>query len=333
MNRALTKGGTSAGPQHPMAVVARRTGLSPDVIRAWERRHRAVEPARTRGNQRLYSDRDVERLMLIRQALEAGWQIGHVASLRDEKIRALLGKAGVRPPTAAKLPDSTRRSPDDLLAHCLEAIARLDAPQLQSHLDEAAVELGRIEMLDRVLVPLFHQVGDACSSGQLRIASEHLASAVAGRFLESLQGASPIGDGAPGIIVTTPAFQQHHLGALLVAATARMEGWRATYLGPNLPAEEIAAAARMRQAKVVALSIAYPGNDPNLSAELERLGRQLRGTAEIIVGGSAARSYQVVLDSVGARCLDDLAGLRAYLKAARRRSEEPAAAKQGRLPS
>lgn len=317
MNRALEKGARSDGPQHPMAAVARRTGLSPDVIRAWERRHRAVEPARSRGNQRLYSEKDVERLMLIRQALEAGWQIGHVASLRDENIRALLRRAGAHLPTAVSRPDSTRRSPEDFLGLCLEDVARLDATPLQSHLEEAAVELGRIEMLDRLLVPLFRRVGDECGSGKLRIASEHLASAVVGHFLESLQGASPIGEGAPGLIVTTPAFQQHHLGALLVAATARMEGWRTTCLGPNLPAEEIAAAVRMRQARAVALSIAYPGNDPNLSAELERLGRQLRGTAEIIVGGPAARSYQAVLDSIGARCLDDLAALRAYLQAVR----------------
>jgi MerR family transcriptional regulator, light-induced transcriptional regulator len=307
----------SEGPQHPMAVVARRTGLSPDVIRAWERRHRAVEPARTQGNQRLYSERDVERLLLIRQALEAGWQIGHVASLRDEKIRALLGGAGVHPSSAVARPDLTRRSPEEFLGLCLEDISRLEASQLQSHLDEAAVELGRIEMLDRLLVPLFHRVGEECSTGKVRIASEHLASAVVGRFLDSLQGASLVGEGAPGLVVTTPAFQQHHLGALLVAATARMEGWRTTYLGPNLPAEEIAAAARMRQARAVALSIAYPASDPNLSAELERLGRQLRGTAEIIVGGPAARSYQAVLDAIGARCLDDLAGLRAYLQAPR----------------
>ena len=316
MNRTLKKGGVSAG-QHPMAVVTRRTGLSPDVIRAWERRHRAVEPARTEGNQRLYSEKDVERLVLIRQALEAGWQIGHVASLRDEKIRALLGRVGPPPPTAVSRPDARRRGPVGFLGLCLEDIARLDAAQLQSHLDEAAVALGRIEVLDKLLVPLFRRIGDECSSGKLRIASEHLASAVAGRFLETFQGASPIGERAPGLIVTTPAFQQHHLGALLVAATARMEGWRATYLGPNLPAEEIAAAAQLRQAKAVALSIAYPANDPDLSAELERLGRQLRGSAELIVGGSAARSYQVVLDAIGAHRLDDLAGLRAYLRAAR----------------
>jgi DNA-binding transcriptional MerR regulator/methylmalonyl-CoA mutase cobalamin-binding subunit len=300
-----------------MAVVSRRTGLSPDVIRAWERRHRAVEPARTQGNQRLYSEKDVERLMLIRQALEAGWQIGHVASLRDEKIRDLLGRAGAHPPTAVSRQGSIRRRPEDFLGLCLDAIARLDAAPLQSHLDEAAVELGRIEMLDKLMAPLFQRVGDECSSGSLRIASEHLASEVAGRLLESLQGASPAGEGAPELVVTTPLFQQHHLGALLVAATARMEGWRTTYLGANLPAEEIAAAARMRRARAVALSIVCPANDPALNVELERLGRQLRGTAELIVGGSAARSYQAVLDAIGARLLDDLAALRAHLRAAR----------------
>lgn len=304
-------------PQHPMAVVARRTGLSADVIRAWERRHHAVEPARTPGNQRLYSERDVARLTLIRRALEAGWQIGHVASLRDERIRALLRRATAHPPAAASRPDPARRRPGELLALCLEDIARLDATRLRSHLDEAAVELGRIETLDRLLVPLVHRVGDECSSGKLRIASEHLASAVVGRFLDSLQAASPAGEGAPGLVVTTPAFQQHELGALLVAATGRMEGWRTDYLGPNLPAEEIAAAARMRRAKAVALSIAYPADDPALRAELRRLGRQLRRSAELVVGGAAARSYQTVLDAIGARRLDDLAGLRAYLRAAR----------------
>lgn len=304
----------SDGPQHPMAVVTRRTGLSPDVIRAWERRHRAVEPARTRGNQRLYSEKDVERLMLIRQALEAGWQIGHVAPLRDGEIRALLG--GVEP-AAGSRGGTVRRGPEDFLPLCMDDVAALDEARLEFHLDEAAVELGRIALLDGLLVPLFRRVGDACRSGSLRIASEHLASAVAGRFLESLHGALPIGEAAPGLIVTTPASQQHHLGALLVAATGRMEGWRTTYLGSSLPAEEIAAAARMRRARAVALSIVYPADDPGLGAELERLGRQLRGTAEIIVGGSAARGCRAVLDAIGARCLDDLAALRAYLQAGR----------------
>ena len=308
---------STARPQHPMAVVTRRTGLSPELIRAWERRHRAVEPARSQGNHRLYSDKDLERLILLRRALEAGWQIGHVASLRNGQIQALLGGSRAGSPVEERGSEKAGRTHSDFLALCLDDIARLGATELQAHLDEAVVELGRIDMIDNVLVPLFHQIGDECASGKLRIASEHLASAVATHFLESLQGASPAAEGAPGLVVTTPAFQQHHLGALLVAATGRMEGWRTTYLGPNLPAEEIAAAARMRRVKAVALSIAYPTNDPNPDAELERLGRLLRGVAQLIVGGSGARHHQAVLDAIGARSLDDLGSLRDYLRAER----------------
>lgn len=305
----------TARPQHPMAVVTRRTGLSPELIRAWERRHHAVQPTRTYGNRRLYTDRDVDRLLLLRQAVEAGWQIGHIARVRDEQLRALLERSRPGSPTGGRPGELSARKPADLLARCLDDVVELDAPGLQAHLDEAAVELGRIDMVDHVLVPLFQRIGSDCAGGQLRIANEHLASAVAARFLESLQGAYPPAEDAPGLVVATPAFQHHHLGALLAAATGRMEGWRTTYLGPNLPAEEIVAAARLRRARAVAVSITHPANDPRLDAELERLGRLLQGVAQLLVGGAAARTHQAVLDAVGARHLDDLASLRAYLRA------------------
>ena len=69
--------------KHPIQIVARRTGLTPDVIRVWERRYEAVLPRRTSTNRRLYSDRDVERLQLLRRATLAGRRIGDVARLRS----------------------------------------------------------------------------------------------------------------------------------------------------------------------------------------------------------------------------------------------------------
>jgi DNA-binding transcriptional MerR regulator len=307
-----------------MAVVARRTGLNPDLVRAWERRHGAVEPARSRGNQRLYSDRDIERLVLIRRALDAGWQIGHVASLRDAQIRALIEGAGsgtstpehrAEPGEARPTAPAGTTAPEFLRA-CLDDVARMEEASLQLHLDAAAATLGRIAMIDHVLVPLFQRIGDEVEAGTLRIASEHLATAVAGRFIESLRAAYPPFEGAPSLIVTTPVFQHHHLGALLVAATGRMEGWHTTWLGPNLPAEEIAAAARARDAAAVALSITAVAKDPSLDAELGRLGSMLRDGPEIVVGGSAAREHQATLDAIGARRIEDLSALRAYLRAA-----------------
>ena len=80
---------TDLDPRHPIRVVAQRTGLSPATLRAWERRYQVVEPGRSAGGQRLYSDRDVERLRRLHQLTEAGRPISLVASLPDEALEEL----------------------------------------------------------------------------------------------------------------------------------------------------------------------------------------------------------------------------------------------------
>src|SRR6202035_4511197 len=76
--------------RHPIGVVAERTGLTPDVLRVWERRYRAVEPTRTEGGQRLYSDADIERLRLMYLATGAGRGISQVARLDTEELTRLV---------------------------------------------------------------------------------------------------------------------------------------------------------------------------------------------------------------------------------------------------
>jgi DNA-binding transcriptional MerR regulator len=78
------------GVSYPMRLVTRLTGLSPDTIRAWERRYRAVDPARTEGNTRRYSAGQVRRLLLLREATRRGHSIGSVAGLRDDDLERLI---------------------------------------------------------------------------------------------------------------------------------------------------------------------------------------------------------------------------------------------------
>ncbi len=303
-----------AQPLHPMAVAARLSGLSPAVIRAWERRHGAIAPSRSDGNQRLYTEGDVQRLRLLRRAVAAGWTIGRVAALPDAEVRALVGDAPPAHPPAAE-PET--RGPGQFLSGCMDDVARLDGTRLAARLEQASVELGRVALLDDLLVPLMQRIGDSCASGALRIGNEHLASAVVASFVGGLRPAFDPPDDAPVLVVATPALQHHALGALLVAATGRMEGWQTVHLGANVPAEEIAAAARQRQARAVALSVSFSRNAPRLDDELRRLGRMLAGSADLLVGGASAAAHAAVLDEIGARVLADLAALRAYLGAAR----------------
>src|SRR5688572_16347090 len=75
-----------ATPTYPLHAVVRMTGLSPEILRAWERRYRAIEPLRTPGGTRRYRAADVERLRLLKAAVAAGFRIGKVARLSAAEL-------------------------------------------------------------------------------------------------------------------------------------------------------------------------------------------------------------------------------------------------------
>jgi DNA-binding transcriptional MerR regulator/methylmalonyl-CoA mutase cobalamin-binding subunit len=301
------------GKQYSMKVVVRRTGLTPHVIRIWERRYGAVTPTRTATKRRLYADADIERLQVLRKLTLAGHSISRIARLPIGQLVALTG--------ADELSEATL--PGKLVAHqnglllashmeaCLAAVRQMNAEVLEEVLARAAVSFSQPVLLENIIAPLMQQIGDLWHTGRLRMAHEHLASEVVRHFLWNMRG-SIAPASAPGLFVTTPTGQVHEIGALIIATVARMDGWKVTYLGPNLPAEEIAAVV-LPGVKAVALSIVYPPDDHHLSQELIRLRRGLAEEVAILVGGRAADAYRTVLAAIGAERLGSLAELRTRL--------------------
>jgi DNA-binding transcriptional MerR regulator len=65
---------------HKIATVSRLSGFSPELLRAWEQRHKLLAPARGPGGQRLYSDEDLRVLRGVRALLDQGFAIGEIAA-------------------------------------------------------------------------------------------------------------------------------------------------------------------------------------------------------------------------------------------------------------
>jgi methanogenic corrinoid protein MtbC1 len=168
--------------------------------------------------------------------------------------------------------------------------------------------------LDTLVVPLLECVGTRWREGTLRPVHGHLVSAVLRRVLDRVTESASSPLATANLVVATPAGQVHEFGALLVAATAAAEGWRVTYLGADLPAEDIAEAAARTAARAAALSVIYPAGDPALKDELRRLRTALPKHVALLVGGAASSAYGAVLDEIGAIRPNDLAQLRAHLQ-------------------
>jgi DNA-binding transcriptional MerR regulator/methylmalonyl-CoA mutase cobalamin-binding subunit len=301
--------------RHPIGVVAERTGLSPDLLRVWERRYRAVEPSRATDGQRLYSDTDVERLRLLRLTTLAGRSIRQVAKLATEELTQLVREDEAARQRATRWEErAVPVSVGENVERALELARAVDAPGLESLLRRTAAAFGVPLFLDAVVAPLLRVMGEEWKAGRLTVAQEHLATAMIQRVLEGMIHFLVPPHGAPNLLVATLSGEQHKMGALLAATAAAAEGWRVTYLGPDLPADEIAAAAVAAGARVVGVSIVHLAEPERTLTELRTVRTRLPASVPLLAGGAGAVALASELNGDGIHVVGDLSELRGALR-------------------
>jgi MerR family transcriptional regulator, light-induced transcriptional regulator len=260
-------------PTYSLGAVARLTGLSAHVLRAWERRYGAVTPLRTPGGTRRYCESDVTRLRQLRAAVQAGHSIGDVANAPADELerRLQLSPAQPTPP----------------LAPLLAAIEQLDAATTERLLGAQLAALGPMRFVRTVASPLLQAIGTRWETGQLCIASEHLASAILRSLLGGALRPTSAALQAPPVLFTTLPGETHELGSLMAAVTTADAGGHPVFVGGNLPVAEIADAADAVGAAAVAVGVCHAtGNAPAHTLAALRAALPLR--VELWVGGPGA---------------------------------------------
>lgn len=307
--------------RHSIKLVARRTGLSTHLIRAWEKRYSTVQPERNEGNRRLYRTEDIERLMMLKKATDAGHNIGDIARLPTDRLQLLVSQESASPVAVVagkRLETAPAAGIPQTIEDAYAAVEAMNNVQLEAVLDRGSVEFGQVRLLGEIIVPLVERIGEAWQAGRLKVAQEHVASSCIRTFLGQMARPIAMNAGAPVVVVTTPSGQLHELGAVLVAAAATHRGWRVVYAGACLPSEEIVSLVRAQGARLVALSIVHPEDDPNLPGELKRLRRLLPVETKIVVGGRASAGYHAVLSEIEAIRVGSLSQLDGVLDQMRR---------------
>jgi methanogenic corrinoid protein MtbC1 len=182
----------------------------------------------------------------------------------------------------------TTKSPEVARAHAvveeiLSALVEMDLARAGRTLAHASNEFAPRDLVLNVLGPMLEELGTRWASGSVCIASEHAATAMLRTHLGVLLAAQVVSGKAP-IVCGTPVGERHELGALMAAVVMAMHGRRVLYLGADLPASELARAARLSRAWAVALSVV--GIAPDAARrEIEELCRVLPNGVQVWVGG------------------------------------------------
>jgi DNA-binding transcriptional MerR regulator len=259
--------------------LSKRSGVTPGLLRAWERRYGLLRPTRSAGGLRLYSAADVERVRLMNQHLAEGLAAAEAAALAqsaDDEHGA----------PAALSPAAMR----DELA---DALDRFDEPRAQAIVDRLLAATTVDTLLSDVVLPYLRELGERWERGEASIAQEHFASAVLrGRLLGLARGWG-LGVGPLAVLACLPG-EQHDLGLIAFGLVLRARGWRIVYLGPDAPIDTIEDACRQLQPSLVAL---HAVTDEHVQHGAESL-RALASRHRVALGGAAAASGARVPDRV-----------------------------------
>jgi DNA-binding transcriptional MerR regulator len=263
--------------------LSRRSGVSPELLRAWERRYGLLQPTRSSGGLRLYSLEDLERVRLMREHLAGGVAAAEAATL------------------ASRAPARAERQQPSLVVEAYrrelaEALDDFDEPSAQAIIDRLLAAATVEGFLGGVVLPYLHELGERWERGEVSVAQEHFASAVLRGRLLGLARSWGNGVGPLALLACLPG-EQHELGLIVFGLALRARGWRIAYLGADTPLDDVAASARsLSPALVVLAAVTDDRVRPHL-AELQALARQ----HHLVLGGVGASPS--LAEQIGASAL------------------------------
>lgn len=257
--------------------LARRTGVSPELLRAWEQRYGLLQPTRTPGGFRLYSAADEARVQRMQSLVSGGLAAAQAARLilsgREPAPRTVSASATILDEEAANLTAS---------------LDRLDEQAASAALDRLFSAYTVETVLQDVVIPYLHRLGKRWEAGEISVAQEHFASnLLRGRLLGLAQGWGQ-GQG-PGAILACLPGEHHELGLLVFGVALHRRGWRITYLGTNSPIGAVADIARSVRPAVVVLFSVVPDGFLHHAREIAELAKQV----QVVIAGTGATSEVV----------------------------------------
>lgn len=254
--------------------LSRRTGVSPELLRAWERRYGLLRPERTSGGFRLYSSADERRIRLMRAALERGVSAAQAAGL------ALAGEVGDAEPVADGADGGLLEAEAAALESALDA---LDEGAAQAALDRLLADFTLDAVLAGAVLPYLRRLGERWERGDVSVGHEHFATAIVRARLLALARGWGRGGGRRALLACAPG-EQHDLPLVVFGLVLRERGWRIQFLGADTPVATLREIADLVRPELVVVSATLPGRLDQAGPEL----RELAGGRPLAIAGEGA---------------------------------------------
>jgi len=296
-----------ANPPYKMATICQLTDFSPAVLRAWERRHKLLEPDRGQGGHRLYTSDDLRVLRKVKEMLGTGRTIGEAARIGRESLLGQpsnLGSASAAP-QPIRIPILSGEAQDQIRQcrrQIVDAAMRLDGDEIERALEQAFARYSTETVIFEVMTRTAREIGDLWIAGKCSIANEHIASGIfVHRLLKLVESARPSYSPWPPVIVACFPDEYHQLGALGLSYLMTCSGVRVSYLGAALPLEDLEGGCEVLAPAAVLLSVTREAVYRLHRQQLLAILKRKKGDFVYCVGGQGAPRSDPEIQGAGAQ--------------------------------
>ena len=269
-----------------IAQLAQFSGIKAHTIRIWEQRYHALNPERTEGNTRVYSDLDLKRLLNIVSLMDSN-KISELCKMSDEALSESIkelydldGEGGLNqfvPQLVSAGMEFNETAFRQILSHCFE-------------------NFGAFQTYKEVVYPLLNRVGLMWSADMLPPAQEHFMCNLIRQKLLSAIDALPI----PSEInqkwmLFLPEDEFHEIGLLFASYILKHKGYQVVYVGTSVPLSTLRSAIDGVKPDFLLLFFVHHDFPNNVLSYLSEI-KKIYNSGLILVAGNRKSIPELKLD-------------------------------------
>lgn len=268
---------------YSLSYVCQYLGISPHLLRAWEKRYQCIHPKRKSNGRRVYTEDEIIHIAYLFALTCRGHQISDLAPLSINELKKLHGKE-----IEIKRDKKTNETPKATIHALLLALEHYNLEIIDHELKQLKEGQPLLDLVYNYLLPLIQKLGEKVYKKELGIEQEHaLTSLIRSHFYSEISHTiKRTSLPSRRYILSTPEGELHEFGILLAALILKAQGQDFYYLGTNLPAKSLVLAQRGLKSDTIIIgsSINYAQDAKQFKSYIKEL-EQLPPHVEVIIGG------------------------------------------------
>ena len=216
-------------PTYSIKDLENLTGIQAHTIRIWEQRYALLSPERTPTNIRIYSEKELRKLLSVALLNKNGFKISKIAKLSEIEI----AEAVLR---LSEGDDANIESQIESIKLVMVDMNEAKFEKLFSHM---VLQMGFEETILNVFIQFFRRLAflwqtDSVTTAQINF----ITSLYKQKVYVAIDGLAPA-EKNKRIIMFLPKTEQMDVGLLLCNFLAKKRGFQTLYLGASFPSQEL----------------------------------------------------------------------------------------------